>query len=134
VHGFGFSYALQENLQLAGKHLLVSLFSFNVGIELGQLGVLAATLPVLALLRRRVLAGRVGVVLPSALVANMGWDWMVERGAVLWKIEWPTLDTAALAKLVAWAAGLLLAAAIVLAVARRAGSIASRRQAGPAGP
>src|SRR5207249_2517900 len=28
VHGFGFSYGLQENLQFAGTHLLVSLFAF----------------------------------------------------------------------------------------------------------
>ena len=41
VHGFGFSYGLQENLQFAGTHLLVSLFAFNVGIELGQMLVLA---------------------------------------------------------------------------------------------
>ena len=37
VHGFGFSYGLQENFQFAGTHLLVSLFAFNVGIELGQI-------------------------------------------------------------------------------------------------
>src|SRR5208337_3270688 len=40
IHGFGFSYALKEHLQFAGSHLLASLFSFNVGIELGQLAVL----------------------------------------------------------------------------------------------
>ena len=33
--------ASQENFQFAGDHLLVSLFAFNVGIELGQLLVLA---------------------------------------------------------------------------------------------
>jgi len=36
VHGFGFSYGLQQNFQFAGTHLLVSLFAFNVGIEFGQ--------------------------------------------------------------------------------------------------
>src|SRR5206468_2695363 len=41
VHGFGFSYGLQENLQFAGTHLLVALFAFNLGIEAGQLLVLA---------------------------------------------------------------------------------------------
>ena len=37
VHGFGFSFALRESLQFAGSHLLTSLLSFNVGVELGQL-------------------------------------------------------------------------------------------------
>ena len=45
VHGFGFSYGLQENFQFAGTHLLVSLFAFNVGIELGQILVLVVMLP-----------------------------------------------------------------------------------------
>ena len=37
VHGFGFSFALRETLQFAGTHMLASLLSFNVGVELGQL-------------------------------------------------------------------------------------------------
>ena len=41
VHGFGFSFALRESLQFAGSHLLTSLLAFNVGVELGQLLVLA---------------------------------------------------------------------------------------------
>ena len=39
VHGFGFADILKEQLQFAGSNLLVSLFSFNVGIEIGQLAV-----------------------------------------------------------------------------------------------
>src|SRR5581483_3396271 len=35
VHGFGFSFALRETLQFAGSHLLASLLSFNLGVELG---------------------------------------------------------------------------------------------------
>ena len=50
VHGFGFSYALKDQMQFAGSHLVVSLFSFNVGIELGQLAVLCVAVPVLGLL------------------------------------------------------------------------------------
>ena len=41
VHGFGFSFALKETLQFAGSHLLTSLLGFNIGVELGQLLVLA---------------------------------------------------------------------------------------------
>ena len=51
VHGFGFSSALRE-LGLGRENLVVSLLSFNVGVELGQALVIAALLPLLALLRR----------------------------------------------------------------------------------
>ena len=127
VHGFGFSYGLKENLQFAGHHLLVALLSFNVGIEIGQIGVLAAMLPVLALLRRSVLAGRVGVIILSAVVAHTGWHWMTERADILWKTEWPQLDAAGLATLARWVAGLLLAAGAVRFISRRAGALLSRK-------
>jgi hypothetical protein len=51
VHGFGFSSALRE-LGLASSGLLVSLFGFNAGVEIGQGLVVAVALPALALLRR----------------------------------------------------------------------------------
>jgi len=120
VHGFGFAYGLKESLQFAGKHLLISLLSFNVGIEIGQILVLVIMLPVLALLLRRVLVGRVGMIILSAIVAHVAWHWMIERGDVLWKVEWPQLDGAGLAVLARWVAGLLLAVAGVRFFARRA--------------
>jgi len=130
VHGFGFSYGLKQNLQFAGSHLVVSLLAFNVGIELGQLAVLAALLPALALLRRSVLGGRAGVVVLSALVAHTGWHWMIERGEALRTVRWPKMDLAALATLTRWVAGVLLAAALIRWIARRASAIWSRGAAG----
>src|SRR5215472_5693933 len=127
VHGFGFSYGLQQNLQFAGKHLLVSLFSFNVGIELGQIAVLAVMLPALALLFRVVRIERLGVIVLSALVAHTGWHWMIERGEVLWKVPWPRLDAAALVTLARWLIGALLAAFVFRLLAKRAGALFSRR-------
>src|SRR5262249_46144718 len=50
VHGFGFSFALREQLQLAGDHLLTALFAFNLGVELGQIAVLLVLIPMLNLL------------------------------------------------------------------------------------
>jgi hydrogenase/urease accessory protein HupE len=123
AHGFGFSYGLKENLQFAGRHLLVSLFSFNLGIEIGQVLVLAVMLPALALLRRR-LPGRVGLIILSALVAHTGWHWMIDRGEVLWTTEWPRLNAESLTRLARWVAGVLLAIGIVQ-LARRA--LLSRR-------
>ena len=79
VHGFGFSFALKQTLQFAGDHLLTSLLSFNIGVELGQLLVLAVLIPALELLFRYVVAERMGTVILSALVAHTAWHWMMER-------------------------------------------------------
>jgi hypothetical protein len=108
VHGFGFSYALGQQLQFAGSHLLVSLFSFNVGIEVGQLMVLAVMLPALALFRR-VVPERVGVIILSALAAHTAWHWMMERWQALKQAPWPTLDADSIITLARWVAALLLA-------------------------
>ena len=69
VHGFGFSFALRQSLQFAGSHLLASLLSFNIGVELGQLLVLVLLVPLLELLFRAVVAERMGRSF-SALVAT----------------------------------------------------------------
>lgn len=96
VHGFGFSFALRESLQFAGSHLLTSLLSFNVGVEIGQLLVVVVAVPALAWLFRRVVRERMGTILLSALIAHSAWHWMTERGAGLgeYAFEWPTLDLA----------------------------------------
>ena len=83
VHGFGFSFALSEVLQFGGSHLLTSLVSFNVGVEFGQLFVLALTVPLLEFLFRKVLPEVGGIVVLSALLAHTGWHWMTERGGQL---------------------------------------------------
>jgi hypothetical protein len=83
VHGFGFSFGLRNTLQLAGDHVLTALLAFNVGIELGQLLVLAALVPVLNLLFRFVMAERIGVIVLSVIVGHTAWHWMAERFAAL---------------------------------------------------
>jgi len=50
VHGFGFSSALRE-LGLSSHGLLLSLFGFNAGVEVGQALVVAAAIPVLTFVR-----------------------------------------------------------------------------------
>ena len=50
VHGFGFSSALRE-LGLPSHGLLLSLFGFNAGVEIGQALVVAVALPALVLVR-----------------------------------------------------------------------------------
>ena len=119
VHGFGFSYGLQENFQFAGTHLLVSLLAFNVGIEIGQVLVLAIMIPALAVIRRYVLQGRVGMIIVSALVAHTGWHWMLDRAEVLWTTTWPRPTWTSLAVLSFWIGGMLLAAGGIASVAKR---------------
>ena len=99
VHGFGFSFVLRESLQFAGAHVATSLVAFNIGVELGQLLVVAIAIPVLALLFRRVVAERVGTIILSALIAHTAWHWMSERWGQLRQYEFtlPTLDAAFLA-------------------------------------
>lgn len=96
VHGFGFSFALRETLQFAGSHLLASLLSFNVGVELGQLLVLLLLIPLLELLFRYGVAERLGTIFLSALVIHTAWHWMVERADQLRQFDWPALDAALL--------------------------------------
>ena len=96
VHGFGFSFALRDSLQFAGRHLITSLLSFNLGVELGQLLVIAVAVPVLGWLFRHVVAERVGTILMSALVAHSAWHWMTARGVVLlaYDLRLPTMEWA----------------------------------------
>jgi len=104
VHGFGFSFALRETLQFAGSHLLAALLSFNIGVELGQLLVLAALIPALELFFRKAVAERVGTIVLSALVAHTGWHWMTERWDRFrqYRFAPPEWDAATLARASQW--------------------------------
>jgi hypothetical protein len=104
VHGFGFSFALRQTLQFAGSHLLTSLLSFNIGVELGQLLVLVALIPALDLLFKYVVAERLGTIILSALVTHTAWHWMTERAAILrqFRFEWPVLDALFWASALRW--------------------------------
>src|SRR4029077_15270310 len=105
VHGFGFSFALRQTLQFAGSHLLTSLLSFNIGVELGQLLVLAVSIPLLDLLFRYVVAERMGTIILSALVAHTAWHWMIDRWERLrqFRITLPVLDGVFWAAALRWA-------------------------------
>src|SRR5712675_1022203 len=113
IHGFGFSFALREQLQFAGDHLVTSLLGFNLGVEIGQLSVLVVLVPALNLLFKYVVDERIGVIILSALVAHTGWHWMLDRGAVLAKFPFPTLDAAFFASLMRGAMAVLILAALV---------------------
>jgi hypothetical protein len=129
VHGFAFASALSRDLQLAGDHLLLSLLAFNVGVEAGQLAVLAAALPALWVLARAPVVARWGTPAASIVAALVASRWLAER--------LPALRTAlpergAGAVVVAAATGVACAAAAV-ALAARLRRRAARRRAREAG-
>ncbi len=116
IHGFGFSFALRETLQFAGGHLLTSLLSFNIGVELGQLLVIVLLVPALAVFFRFGIAERVGTILLSALVVHTAWHWMTERGAQLMQFRFqpafPVFDLSLLAAAMRW--GMLILIIVLL--------------------
>src|SRR5438093_13502207 len=134
VHGFGFSFALRQTLQFAGSHLLASLLSFNIGVELGQLLVLVVMIPALDFAFRHVVAERMGTVILSAIVAHTAWHWMTERYGVLrqFRFEWPVIDAAFLASAMRWAMLLVILAGAywLLGNLRRASRDAGSLKAG----
>ena len=133
VHGFGFSFALRDSLQFAGSHLLTALLSFNLGVELGQLLVLAAVVPALNVMFRFVVAERMGTIILSAIVAHTAWHWLTERGGQLLQFPWPALDATLLLTVVRMAIGIVALAAVIwivrLQVRRKAG-VATRESGG----
>lgn len=121
VHGFGFAFALQETLQFAGRHLVVSLLSFNLGVELGQVLVLAALVPALGAVFRWVVPERAGVIVLSALVAHTGWHWMAERWATVaaFELGWAQLRDAVMGSGLRWMLAALILATLAWVAATR---------------
>jgi hypothetical protein len=132
VHGFGFSFALSESLQFAGAHLVTSLLAFNVGVELGQLFVLALTVPILNLAFRRWLPEVMGMIVLSAFLAHTGWHWMIERGGELlqYDIRAPALTYAFWASFLRWVMLALVALGAVWVLKGAFGLLPGRRRGG----
>jgi hypothetical protein len=71
IHGFGFAGALRE-IALPRAQIPVALVSFNLGVELGQLAVLALALPLVLAARRAPRFGERGVRAVSSTIALAG--------------------------------------------------------------
>ncbi|MEO7744055.1 MAG: HupE/UreJ family protein [Usitatibacter sp.] len=78
MHGFGFASVLLD-LQLPPGSLALSLLGFNVGVEIGQLALVALVVPLAHLARRRLAYERVALGLGSAAIAVVAFGWFVER-------------------------------------------------------
>lgn len=79
LHGFGFAGALRE-IGLPEGDLPVALLTFNLGVELGQLVIIAASLALLALIRRmKPAALRPATVVATYLIGTIASFWFIER-------------------------------------------------------
>jgi hypothetical protein len=82
VHGVGFAGPLKD-LGLRGAELVLPLLGFNLGVELGQLGVVALLLPLALALRGRLVYRRWIVPGGSSAVAALAAVWLAERSLAL---------------------------------------------------
>jgi len=78
IHGFGFASVLID-LGLPREALALALVGFNLGVEGGQLAIVAAFLPLAFALRRTAFYRRAVMVGGSLLIATLAGLWLVER-------------------------------------------------------
>ncbi|HYP64734.1 MAG TPA: HupE/UreJ family protein [Steroidobacteraceae bacterium] len=78
VHGLGFASVLTD-LGLHGANLTLSLLGFNVGVEMGQMLIVLAVLPLAFLLRDTALYRRTFMPAGSAAIVLLAGYWLVVR-------------------------------------------------------
>ena len=80
VHGFGFASVLRDlGVGRGGDGIAMPLFTFNLGVEIGQIAIAAIVLPIVWQLRKRPSFVKRGVPVLSVLVATAGMYWLLER-------------------------------------------------------
>jgi len=78
VHGFGFASVLRE-LELPRASLAAGLVTFNLGVEVGQVCIVALALPLLAALLRRRWFAIAGARVSSGAIGCLGAFWLLRR-------------------------------------------------------
>jgi hydrogenase/urease accessory protein HupE len=80
IHGFGFASVLRElGIGSNGHGIAMPLFTFNLGVELGQVSIAAVVLPIVWQLRKNPVFVRRGVPILSMFVALAGLYWFLQR-------------------------------------------------------
>lgn len=80
IHGFGFASALRDTgLGHSAAAIVMPLFSFNLGVEIGQLLVAGAVVPLLLFLRKKPAFERYSIPAISAVVILVSGYWLLER-------------------------------------------------------
>jgi hypothetical protein len=80
-HGFGFASILAQ-LGVLGEHMALSLFSFNLGVELGQIAVIIVIFPVLYMIRNYAFFPKIILRFGALLLIVLSAVWFVERAVV----------------------------------------------------
>lgn len=78
IHGFGFASVLAD-LGLPQQTLILALVGFNLGVEAGQLAIVAVFLPIAFMLRRSSFYRRIVLLGGSAAIALLAFLWLLER-------------------------------------------------------
>lgn len=78
IHGFGFANVLAD-LALSTNTLAIALLSFNVGVEMGQLAIVAVVFPVIFFLRDHRIYQPLKLRAGSTVIAAIALGWMVDR-------------------------------------------------------
>ena len=78
IHGFGFAGVLAD-LGLPSEALVVALLGFNLGVETGQLAIVAVFMPIAYQLRDSWFYRRIIFTLGSIVVALIAGLWLIER-------------------------------------------------------
>jgi hypothetical protein len=78
IHGFGFASALTD-LHLSAANLAGALVGFNLGVELGQLAIVAVFVPIAFAMRRTKFYPQIALRYCSIMIAVLAAAWFVER-------------------------------------------------------
>ena len=77
-HGFGFAEELAK-LNFAGQYTLPLLFGFNLGVEIGQVLIIAIVFPILYFLRKPIFYRRYFIKAGAVLLGITSAYWFIER-------------------------------------------------------
>ncbi len=77
-HGFGFASVL-AHLGVLGEHMALSLFGFNLGVEIGQVAVILVIFPVLYMIRNYAFFPKIILRFGAVALIMLSAVWFVER-------------------------------------------------------
>lgn len=77
-HGFGFA-SVMADIGMQGEFMVLTVLAFNIGVELGQVAIIAVLFPILFLIRKQRWYVPVVVRLGSMFLIGLACIWLVER-------------------------------------------------------
>jgi hypothetical protein len=123
AYGFGFSFSLRPTLQFGGTHVLISILSFNAGVELAIVLMLLLLVKAFEFIFRFRAGQRVTTLFLAGLAAHTAWHRMLDRAKWLssFQPQWPAIDPAGLTttKILVAVAAILGVSVLLVRTARR---------------